>query len=264
MLNFISKTKDLLLERVANIDVPPTESVLIGRNFEAVLLKGTLGVCYGPREPTPTCTAFSKPGTLKKTDAKELLELVDSPNSIQRAIGISALNALSQWYILNNNDRYIRTINKDILEILPIDKDTKVGMVGKIGPFIKFLKAKSKKLVVVDDNPNLSPQSQKQGFILTRNIEDIEDSDILIITGSTVTEHSLERPLSTAKDANYRAVIGPTASWIPDIAFEMGFDVVCGMTFTNPKLAFEVIMEGGGTRQFSKHADKYILSKDSL
>jgi uncharacterized protein (DUF4213/DUF364 family) len=59
-------------------------------------------------------------------------------------------------------------------------------------------------------------------------------------------------------------VVGPTASFIPDHAFELGIDAVSGMTFIEIEKAFRTIMEGGGTRYFSKYAEKYTITVKEL
>ena len=131
-------------------------------------------------------------------------------------------------------------------------------------PFVNYIVKNSASFKIVDDNPALNPGPQALGHVLTRNIEDLEDCDVVIITGSTVIENSIEKPLKIAKNADFKIIIGPTASWLPDVAFQMGADAVSGMRFKEPKKAFIVIMEGGGTRDFSKHAEKYTITKDEI
>jgi uncharacterized protein (DUF4213/DUF364 family) len=137
-------------------------------------------------------------------------------------------------------------------------------MVGRIGPFVKFLAKHSAGLTIVDDNPALSEGPQGPGAVLSRKIENIEDADVLIITGSGSVEHSLEEPLKIASNAVFKMVVGPTASWIPQAAFQLGIDAVSGMTFIEREKAFRTIMEGGGTMRFVKYTEKYTLTPEEV
>ncbi len=264
MTEFIKKTKEILDQKVKNIKIPETKGVLVGRGYQAVLLDGTMGVGFAPRRPSPTCTVFKKPGSLYKTPAIELAELVISEVPIERSIGIGALNAISQCIVDSSPENYNKYINLDLEKLIPLNKNIKVGMVGQIGPFIKLLATNSAGLTIIDDNPAIQTGKQGNNIIVSRNIADIENCDVVIITGSTVIEHSLEGPLKYASNAIFRVVIGPSASWIPDAAFDLGLDAVSGMKFINPDDAFRVIMEGGGTMHFVKYAEKYTLTKEAL
>lgn len=264
MSDFLRKTRAILESKLRTLIIPATREVLIGRIYQAVLLEGTMGVGYAPRKSTVTCTVFKKPGELHQASATELADMLLSEESLERAVGIAAVNALSQLIIASRSEEYIRYTDLDTLKYIPLNNDLKVGMVGRIGPFINFLAKNSAGVTIVDDNPVFSEGTLGKGVRLSRKIEDIEDADILIISGSTTTEHSLEAPLRTASNAVFKMVVGPTASWIPDVAFQLGVDAVSGMTFIDMGKAFRTIMEGGGTRNFSKYAEKYTLTAEEL
>ena len=264
MSNFLKKTRSVLNSKLKGLHIPDTREVLIGRIYQAVLLEGTLGVCYAPRKATTTCTVFKKPGELYQNSSTELADMILSEEPLEKAVGLAAVNALSQLIIAARPEEYNRYTDLDTLKYIPLNKDSKVGMVGRIGPFINFLAKNSAGVTIIDDNPAFSEGPPGKGVKLSRRIEDIEDSDILIITGSTTIEHSLEEPLKLASNAVFRMVVGPTASWIPDIAFKLGIDAVSGMTFIDIEKAFRTIMEGGGTRYFSKYAEKYTITFKEL
>ncbi len=264
MSNFLKKTRAVLESKLKGIHIPDTREVIIGRIYQAVLLEGTMGVGYAPRKATATCTVFKEPGELHQTSATDLADMVLSDDSLERAVGLAGVNALSQLIIASKHEDYHRSTDLDTLKYLPLKKDSKVGMVGRIGPFISFLAKNSAGVTIIDDNPALTEGSLGKNVKLSRKIEDVEDSDILIITGSTVIEHSLIEPLKAASNAVFRMVVGPTASWIPDVAFQLGIDAVSGMTFIDIEKAFRSIMEGGGTRYFSKYAEKYTITAKEL
>jgi uncharacterized protein (DUF4213/DUF364 family) len=253
-----------LKDELKGKNIPETKEVLIGKKFMAVLLEGYLGTGYAPRKDTPTCNVFNGAGTLHEKTAIELAEFASSDDSFERAVGVAALNALSQYIIDENKEKYNFYSNLDILKLLPLNPGSKVGMVGVIGPFVQYLTKNSREFVIVDDNPAIPEGKTPQGYIISRNIESIGDADIVLMTGSTIIEHSLEGPINVVKNATFKVVIGPTASWIPDMAFDLGLNAACGMRFKEPLKAFRTIMQGGGTRYFAKYADKYTLTKEKL
>ena len=264
MSDFLRKTRAILESKLKPLIIPATREVLIGRIYQAVLLEETMGVGYAPKKATATCTVFKKPGELYQTPAAELADMVLSEDPLERAVGLAAVNALSQLVITFRLEEYNRYTDLDTLKYVPLTKDSKVGMVGRIGPFINFLAKNSAGVTIIDDNPAFSEGSIGKGVVLSRKIEDIEESDVLIITGSTMIEHSLQAPLKAASSAVFKMIVGPTASWIPDVAFQLGVDAVSGMTFIDMEKAFRTIMEGGGTRYFSKYAEKYTLTAEEL
>ncbi len=264
MSEFLKKTLKILKDELKGRDIPETREVLIGKKFIAILLEGYLGTGYAPRKDTPTCNVFKGAGTLHKSSAIDLAEFASSGDPFERAIGVAALNALSQYLIDENKGRYNYYSNLNILKLLPLSPENKVGMVGVIGPFIEYLNKNSAEFIVVDDNPAIPVGKTKQGYIISHDIESIENVDILLMTGSTIIEHSLEGPLNAAKNARFKVVIGPTASWIPDIGFDLGLNAVCGMKFREPLKAFRTIMQGGGTMYFANYADKYTLTKEEI
>jgi len=264
MSDFLKKTLKVLIDKVKEKDIPETKEVLIGKKFMAVLLDGYLGTGYAPREDTPTCNVFNGAGILHNKNAIELAEFVSSDDVFERAVGVAAINALSQYVIDENKENYNFYSNLDILKLLPLTPESKVGMVGVIGPFIQYLTKNSKEFVIVDDNPAIPEGKTPQGYVISRDIKSIAHTDIVLMTGSTIIEHSLEGPINAVKNATFKVVIGPTASWIPEIAFDLGINAACGMRFKEPLKAFRTIMQGGGTRYFAKYADKYTLTKEKI
>lgn len=264
MSEFLKRTLKILKDGLKGKDIPETMEVLIGKKFMAVLLDGYLGTGYAPRKDTSSCNFFNDAGKLHKIPAIQLAEFVTSDDPSERAVGVAALNALSQFLIDENKDKYNFYSNLDILTILPLSPEIKVGMVGLIGPFVQYLTENSAEFIIVDDNLAIPEGKTKQGYIISRDIESLGDVDVLLITGSTIIEHSLEGPINAVKNARFKVVIGPTASWIPDIAFDLGINAACGMKFREPLKAFRTIMQGGGTKFFAKYADKYTLSKEEI
>ena len=94
--------------------------------------------------------------------------------------------------------------------------------------------------------------------------ETIAAADVLIITGVTLVNHTLEHILAAARADAEIAVIGPTASLLPDALFARGVRVVGGVRVKKPDELLDVLAAGGsGYHFFAKLAPRMVIEKPS-
>ena len=242
-------------------DLPGIRMVAISLGYTFVELNnGTMGVCFTPRSDSESCAHYPKAGTLAKKHILELTELMLSPHSLEKSVGVAAVNAVSQMIMDQEPDHY-RFSETDFLNLLPFgDLRLKVGMVGNIGPFVPFLLAHAASLTIVDNNPSLYPGFQDKGYIISRNIADLADVDVLIITGSSAAVGDFDQVIGSAKSARFICVVGPSAGWLPDPAFRRGVHAVASTKIIDISGARRAILEGGGTPHFMACGRKYTLT----
>jgi uncharacterized protein len=241
-------------------DLPGIRTVAISLGYTFVeLSNGVMGVCFTPKSESETCAHYSHAGTLAKKHILDLSRLMLSSHPLEKSVGVAAINALSRLIMDQYPENY-RFAKKDFLNLIPFeDQMLKVGMVGNIGPFVPFLLTRATSLTVVDNNPMLKPGFQGNGYILSRNIEDLKDVDILIITGSTAAVGDFDLVIEIAKSARFIGVVGPSAGWLPDPAFRRGVHAVAATKIINTSGARRAILEGGGTPHFIECGHKYTL-----
>ena len=63
------------------------------------------------------------------------------------------------------------------------------------------------------------------------------------------------------KQAKLIVLIGHTISFLPDILFDKGVDIVGGMNMIDSESTIKVLQEGGGTKLFKKYGRKYNFVK---
>ena len=242
-------------------DLPGIRMVAISLGYTFVeLSNGTMGVCFTPRSDSESCAHNPRAGTLAKKHILRLTDLMLSPHPLEKSVGIAAVNAVSQMIMDQEPDHY-RFLETDFLNLLPFgDLRLKVGMVGNIGPFVPFLLAHASSLTIVDNNPALYPGFQENGFIISRNIADLADVDVLIITGSSAAVGDFDQVIESAKSARFIGVVGPSAGWLPDPAFRRGVHAVAATKIIDISGARRAILEGGGTPHFISCGCKYILT----
>lgn len=86
---------------------------------------------------------------------------------------------------------------------------------------------------------------------------------MLIVTGVTLVNHTLEKILKVARQDAEIAVIGPTASLLPDALFARGVRVVGGVWVKKPDEMLDVLAAGGsGYHFFDSLAPRIVIEKE--
>ena len=237
--------------------LPEIRTVAIALGYSFVELENDrMGVCFTGRSSSPSCNHYQQAGSLRKKGVLELAGLMFSEHPLERSIGISAVTVISQMIMDEEPERH--TFAKvDFLDLVP--QGAKVGMVGFIRPFVPVLLKRSSSLIVVDDNPQLQPGTRDDGCVISRRIEDIADSDALVVTGSCVAVGGFDQVIKNAHAAKFIGIVGPSAGWLPEPAFKRGVNAVAATKITDIVGARHVILEGGGAPDFMKYGRKYTL-----
>jgi uncharacterized protein (DUF4213/DUF364 family) len=241
--------------------LPHIRSVAISLGYTYVELSNEImGVCFTPRSASASCAHYAKAGTLANSDIFDLMALMLSNQPLERSVGIAAVNAVSQTIMALEPEKY-PVEETDFLDLLPFNGGRpRVGMVGNIGPFVSFLSQRADSLVIIDDNPFLIAGPQSGNCITSRNIKDLAEVDLLIITGSSAAVGDFDEVLASARAARFIGVVGPSAGWLPDPAFRRGVCAVAATRIIDLAGARQVILEGGGTQHFTKYGQKYTLT----
>lgn len=268
----LEKTVDLITQiyRYRKIIPPRITSIIVGLGYTGVKLEAlgyspflglaqTLPNLIGDKE----CSKINFAGRLTDKSLDELLQWSFGAPSLEKVIGIATVNAMSQ-HILKIKNPY-KKVKHDLIEFLPIEKETKVTFIGLIKPLIRKTSNLTDNITIIESIISISPEFK--AFNIIREVEHLKkdefDTDILICTGTTFINNTMEEILSLfRRKAKFIAVIGPSASMIPDILFDYGIDLVGGMKILDSDATLRVLQEGGGTKQFKQFGKKYNLTKD--
>jgi len=250
--------------------IPPRVSkVVIGLGYTGVELEA---LAYDPflglAATLPTiiqstnCTKIDFAGSLTDKSFKELMSWSYQPPGLEKIIGIATLNAASQ-HILAVKSPY-KEIEGDLLDFLKIKEETRITSVGFMKPMIRNILRKTKFVSIIDNNPLI--KRSFHNIPILNDIDDLKESDlsadILFCTGTSLINNTLEKVLSTFRNmVRFIVLIGPSISFLPDILFDKGVDIVGGMTITDSEPAIRVLQEGGGTKIFKKYGKKYNFIK---
>ena len=109
-------------------------------------------------------------------------------------------------------------------------------------PFIPELRKVAKELWVIEKNP-------REGDFTEAEAENfIPEADVVGITGTAFTNHTIEQLLELRHPEAYVVVLGDTAPLSP-ILFDYGIDAVSGTKVIDPDLALRCVSEGATYRQ---------------
>ena len=246
---------DLLIHNIPSIENTRIDRVCLGLGYTGVKLEGgQMGVCHSLLSETASecCEIIEQAGTLAGRSALELLNLAYSWDLVERVIGIATVNALSQIVLEAHPDRYALE-ERNLIDVLEVGHEEVVVLVGLIKPFIPVFKAKAKQLYILERRA-----PRERGTLPDTACEEvIPEADVVVITGSTLANGTIDRLLELAENARMVALVGPTVSCLPDPLFNRGADLVGGIRIFDPDKAVQVLMEGGGTPQLKK-AGKFV------
>ena len=179
--------------------------------------------------------AVKEPGFLLEKTATELARMAYSESIPEAAIGMATINSL-----LEIDERRCLSLNAGE-HIAEKGKGKRVAIIGHF-PFIPRLRQIAKELWVIEKNP------QEGDFPETETGNLVPQADVVGITGTAFTNHTIEHLLKLCHPGAYIVILGDTAPLSP-VLFGYGIDAVSGTKVTNEELALRCVSQGATYRQ---------------
>ncbi|MBM4339862.1 MAG: Fis family transcriptional regulator [Deltaproteobacteria bacterium] len=269
MSSVIAETIEIIKEKSPGpLEEVRLEDLAIGVFFTGVKLSTGHGGCaFTPISEIPeavccpTSAARMPPaGNLEGKPISEILNYSLDPNVLKSAIGIATLNGLSQWIIESGNEREYEVVkDRDGFDLLDIQTHETVSLVGAFTPYIKRLKAMGNPFYIIEKNrQTLRPDEMKHFKPESEMKTAIENSQVVIITGTAIVNHTIDATLSWTNHEKRTAIIGPTASLIPDAFFRRGVNVMAGVRILNANLMLNLLKQGGSAYHLLKECSEKI------
>jgi uncharacterized protein (DUF4213/DUF364 family) len=246
------------------------ERAVIGLFFTGVKLSnGIAGACATPIKTIPeavccpsSAMAMPFPGKLRGRPALDLAKQALSHHGIRRAVGIAAMNALADtcWRCRPSPEIELR-LGIDAFDATEMHPGENVVVVGAFVPFLRELKRRRQSFLVLEQDPaTLKPEELP--FFRPAEAADavVPGADVLLITGTTLINNTLEGLLSLAKPGARVTMVGPTVSLLPDAFLRRGADILGTVRITQPDEFLETLAEGGSGYHFlGRSAQKVVL-----
>jgi len=188
------------------------------------------GMVHGPDVELPDVTG---------RDALAVVDRAARPSADLglRAVGIGALNALSQPFVdWHTGDPM--SPDPDAVDV--------IAMVGLFGPVLRGYDDLEVRILERDPDSVSLPDGLPAGMDATLHPPEaapgvVPGADVLYITGSTLLFGGIERYLDAASPETVVVLVGATASFYPSPVFDSGVSVVAGATVTDRTRVREAI-----------------------
>ncbi len=274
MSNILRETISAIRSRLDDFDDILVERAVIGIFFTGVKLStGHAGSAATPIKDIPeavccpsSAMAMPFPGKLRGRTAAGLVEEAVESTGVRRALGIAVLNALAHAAVERGGARHGEPLREaDAFEAADIQPHERVVVVGAFAPFLRALRKLGADYLVLEKDPGTLKPVELPFFreaALAPRI--VPQADVLLVTGTTLINDTLEDLLGLAKPSARIVVVGPTVTLIPDAFFDRGCDILGGVEVTDPDAFLDTLCEGGsGYHFFGKSARKVVLQRQS-
>jgi uncharacterized protein (DUF4213/DUF364 family) len=174
--------------------------------------------------------SIGEPGELLEKSAAELAQMAYSDKILEAAIGMAAINSL-----LELNEEQCRELNAAKL-IAEKGKGKRVAIIGHF-PFVPKLREVVDELWVIEKNPKEGDLAEDEAERL------IPQADVVGITGTAFTNHTIEGLLRLCRPDAYVVIIGDTAPLSP-VLFDHSINAISGTRVIEPELALNCVSQG--------------------
>jgi uncharacterized protein len=258
---------EILGSELASLSV---ERAVVGLFFTGVKLSnGVAGACATPIKTIPeavccpsSAMAMPFPGKLRRRPAFDVAGEALGDHGIRRAVGIAAMNALADtcWRRRPHPEAELR-LGIDAFDATDIRPGDNVVVIGAFVPFLRELKRRRQPFLVLEQDPATLKAEELPFFRPADQAPAVvPEADVLLITGTTLINDTLEGLLGAAKPAARVTMVGPTVSLLPDAFLRRGANILGTVRITEPDEFLETLAEGGSGYHFlGRSAQKVVL-----
>jgi uncharacterized protein len=183
---------------------------------------------------------------------------------IVKSLRMAVLNALSARFLIAPGYNIVE--KKDPVDLIDIDSAATITIVGAFHSYVRRFADTGKKLNVLELNEESLPPEFGKYFVPADSFRSVVPfSDLVIITGQTLVNDTLDSLLDAVVPGTKVIVTGPSSSILPDVLFAKGVTIVGSLRISDPDRMFEIVSEGGaGYHLFQYCGEKIsVLNGDS-
>jgi uncharacterized protein len=220
----------------------PIQEVRRGLHWNAVVskycgLSSTLSqdaFCCSPEEedlPAPK-------NSFTEMSAMELAKFSLSENLTRASLGIAAINSLIKVDLEQGADLDGLQLVRDL------GKGKNISIIGHF-PFLDRVRETAKNLWIIEKHPRPGDIPEEAGK------DYLPKADIVVISGTTLINHTLEGILGLCNPKSVRMLLGPSTPLTP-VLFDYGIDILSGTRVTDKQTALKYISEGANFIRLKK------------
>lgn len=225
---------DALLDSL-NYDTP-VRDIRMGA-FQTAVYSRYCALASTPHEAGPHHSHFpiKDAGSLLEMHPRQLAGMAQSENLFEASIGMAAINSLMEV-----DESMCRRVNAaDILA--EKGGGRKIAIIGHF-PFVPQLRQAARELWVIEKNPAGDDFTEAEGAKF------IPRANVVGITGTAFTNHTMEELLAMCSPEAFVLVLGDTTPLSP-VLFDYGIDALCGTRVVEPEILLKCVSQGATFRQ---------------
>jgi uncharacterized protein (DUF4213/DUF364 family) len=246
------------------------ERAVLGVFFTGVKLgNGAGGLCATPIKSVPEAVccpssahAMPTPGKITGRPVQQILGDLYRQQDLRRTLAIATLNALAETlWRRDGHPAGVEIMGEDGFEALALQPEHRVALVGAFPPYMKELRRRKQPFNILELDPAVLKPDELPFYVpADRAAEIVPKADVLITTGTTLINGSLDGLLGMLKPGAQAAVIGPTATLFMPPYAQRGVTVVGGTRVHDPDTLLTLLAEGGsGYHFFEKTVERVTL-----
>jgi uncharacterized protein len=186
-------------------------------------------------------------GSLTDVTALQLAQRCLSDDIGTASLGIAALNSLMDVDIQKCADM-------DGLKLVyAMGKDKNISVIGHF-PALEKLAGIARNLWIIEKHPRPGDLPEESGKTY------LPLSDIIVISGTTLINHTLPGILSLCAEKSVKMLLGPTTP-MSEALFEHGIDALSGSIVTDKEAALKLVSEGVSFMRIKKSGAVRFVTK---
>jgi uncharacterized protein (DUF4213/DUF364 family) len=230
---------DLIGYALERADHRKIADVRAGLSYCCVMLEDkACGLAYTFRnEMGQCCCILDESGSLIGRDCAEIIPWAKDSDRLKAAIGLSAVNA-----VLNTDHAGRET--GDVAAVLGIEPDDTFGMIGDFAPILAKIRRQTSNIYVFEKNPD-----RGEGLYTDAQIpEFLPKCDVIIITATSLINHTLDDILRHCENARQVCIVGPSTPLCAQVFKGYPVTILAGSVVRDPDRLLQIVSQGGGTR----------------
>lgn len=175
------------------------------------------------------------PGALLDKDVSDLIHMAYSRRILEAAIGMATINSM-----IDVDENFCVEQNAADL-IMEKGENKKIAIIGHF-PFLERVRKIAKELWVLEKNPKEGDFDDQSADVL------IPQADVVGITGTSFTNHTIGNLLALCDAKAYVIMLGDTTPMLP-MLFEYGIDALSGTMVVDTEAVLRCVSQGANYRQ---------------
>jgi len=205
--------------------------------FQTAVMTRYCGLASTPHDPGPhhRDSPVKDAGELLEKNPQALADMANSAIELEAAIGMAAINSMIEI----DESRCVELNAADL--IARKGEGKRVAIIGHF-PFVSRLKNLAGKLWVIEKRPHEGDFPEEEAANL------IPQADVVGITGTAFTNHTIEQLLKLCRPDACVVVLGGTAPLSP-VLFDYGISAVSGTKVLDGEVVMRHVSQGATFRQ---------------